>query len=146
MEKKGVSKKKNYGLELEENSIKELKKEGYQVFVERVEDCDKIENNSLDLATMFHVIEHVDDPKTVVRKVADWLKPGGIFALETPNIDSKDARKFKDAYWGGYHIPRHWNLFSKETLNMILEENGLELIETKYQTCLLYTSPSPRDS
>jgi len=134
MESKGVKKENNYGLELEDDSLKQLRKDGFQVFTERVEDCDKIKNNSLDLATMFHVIEHVDNPKAVIKKVADWLAPGGIFALETPNINSLDAKKYKDAYWGGYHIPRHWNLFTEETLNILLKESGLELVDVKYQT------------
>lgn len=134
MEERGVKKERNYGLELEDDSLKELRKDGFQVFTERVEDCDKIQNNSLDLATMFHVIEHVDDPKAVIKKVAQWLSPGGVFAIETPNIDSKDAKQFKDSYWGGYHIPRHWNLFTKETLNMLLVDSGLELVDVKYLT------------
>ena len=99
-----------------------------------MEDCTEIADGSIDLATMFHVIEHVDDPGTVARRVAKWLTPGGVFAVETPNIDSYDARKFKQAFWGGYHIPRHWNLFSPVTLAKLLSDAGLEVVATKYQT------------
>lgn len=134
MEKKGVKKSNNYGLELEDESLAELKKDGFSVYTERVEDCDKISDNSIDLATMFHVIEHVDDPNAVIAKVAKWLTPQGLFAMETPNIDSQDAERFKKAYWGGYHIPRHWNMFKAETLRMLCEKNGLEVIDIKYQT------------
>ena len=80
------------------------------------------------------LIEHVDDPATVVRRIRQWLSPGGIFALETPNLDSLDARMFKRTYWGGYHIPRHWNLFTPATISRLMQDNGMEVLATAYQT------------
>lgn len=134
MEKQGVSKKNNYGLELDEQVVKPLFDDGYQVFCDRVEDTTKIPSHSLDLITMFHVIEHVDDPGSVIARVKEWLSEDGIFAIETPNIDSFDARLFKNNYWGGYHIPRHWNLFKPSTITKLLEDNDLEVISISYQT------------
>jgi SAM-dependent methyltransferase len=104
------------------------------VYCRRVEDCNEIAENTIDLATMFHVIEHVDDPAAVVRRVASWLKPGGLFAVETPNIESLDAHTFQPTFWGGYHIPRHWNLFRPKTLKKLLEDAGMQVVKTTYQT------------
>jgi hypothetical protein len=56
------------------------------------------------------------------------------FIVETPNLDSFDARLFHDTYWGGYHIPRHWNLFRAETLRKLFEDCGLKVIQTRYGT------------
>lgn len=134
MENYGVEKAQNYGLELDPNIVKPLADEGYQVLCERVEDTDKIPARNFDLVTMFHVIEHVDDPGVVIKRVADWLSDDGIFAIETPNIDSLDKRIFEDHYWGGYHIPRHWNLFNAHTLTQLLEQNGLRVVDISYQT------------
>lgn len=134
MERKGVPRNRNYGLELDENVVKPLQKQGFAVWCERVEDCETIPKASVDLITMFHVIEHVDQPTAVIRKLADWLSPGGIVALETPNVDSLDARLFKNRYWGGYHFPRHWNLFSPPTLTRLLGDAGLTVVATLYQT------------
>ncbi len=133
-ERAGVPKDRDYGLELDEKVVAKLRAQGYVGVCERVEDCTAIPDRSLDLATMFHVIEHVDDPKAVVRRVSRWLAPGGVFAVETPNIESLDARLFGRTYWGGYHIPRHWNMFSPGTLRRLLEDAGLEVIGTRYQT------------
>jgi SAM-dependent methyltransferase len=134
MEKNGVPREKAYGLELDEAVVKTLAGAGYPVFCERVEDCTRIPEGTIDLATMFHVIEHVDDPGRVVGRVAGWLAPGGVFAVETPNLDSLDRRWFRDRYWGGYHIPRHWNLFTPATLGRLLTDHGLEVLGTSYQT------------
>lgn len=134
MEALGVPKESNYGLELDERVVAPLREQGFQAFCERVEDCQRIPEGSLDLITMFHVIEHVDDPASVVRQAARWLAPGGIFAVETPNIDSLDARLFHETYWGGYHIPRHWNLFAADTLARLFSDQGLQPVATRYQT------------
>lgn len=134
MERQGLKRENLYGLELDDRVIAPLAAEGFRAYCRRVEDCTEIADNSIDLATMFHVIEHVDDPAAVVRKVARWLKPGGVFAIETPNVQSLDARTFKPSFWGGYHIPRHWNLFRPLTLKKLLEDNGLSVVDTKYQT------------
>jgi 2-polyprenyl-3-methyl-5-hydroxy-6-metoxy-1,4-benzoquinol methylase len=134
MESEGVARATNYGLELDEAVVRPLADAGFQVFCERVEECSRIPEASIDLITMFHVIEHVDDPAAVVRKLVSWLAPGGLLALETPNIQSLDARLFGKRHWGGYHFPRHWNLFSPATLARLLRSNGLEVMTTQYQT------------
>jgi SAM-dependent methyltransferase len=134
MERNGVPRAKAYGLELDESVVKTLAGAGYPVFRERVEDCNRIPEGTIDLATMFHVIEHVDDPGRVIERVAGWLAPGGVFAIETPNLESLDRRWFQDRYWGGYHIPRHWNLFTPSTLGRLLTDHGLEVVRTSYQT------------
>jgi SAM-dependent methyltransferase len=131
----GVSRPALYGLELDQGVVDRLRDEGYPgVHCARVEDATGIPNAGVDLITMFHVIEHVDDPATVIRRVNGWLSPGGIFALETPNLDSLDARLFRKTYWGGYHIPRHWNLFTPETMSRLLVDNGMEVLAIGFQT------------
>lgn len=123
-----------YGLELSERTVDRLRESGYNAHCERVETCTAIASASIDLVTMFHVIEHVADPVAVTRKIADWLAPGGVFAMETPNLNALDARLFKSTYWGGYHIPRHWHLFRERTLSALLRGAGLEVVAVRYQT------------
>jgi 2-polyprenyl-3-methyl-5-hydroxy-6-metoxy-1,4-benzoquinol methylase len=51
-------------------------------------DTIQIEPSSLDLVTMYHVLEHMRDPGSVVRKCASWLKAGGLMVIEVPNLES----------------------------------------------------------
>lgn len=134
MNEMGVPKGRTFGLELDEKVVAPLAADGFMAYCERVEDCTRVPEGSLDLATMFHVIEHVDDPARVVSRIATWLAPGGVLAMETPNVDSYDARVFHDTYWGGYHIPRHWNLFTPGSLSKLVKGQGLEVVAIKYQT------------
>ena len=133
-EKTEIPKSKLYGIDLDKKSLESLIKEGYQVFSSRIEDCNSISKNQIDLITMFHVIEHIEDPKSILKKVKEWLSPGGIFAIETPNTESLDAKLFKSGFWGGYHIPRHWHFFKEETIKKILTSCGYEIVSVKYQT------------
>jgi hypothetical protein len=57
--------------------------------------------------------------------LAKLLAPGGILIVETPNTKSWDVKLFRRGYWGGYHIPRHWNLLSAATLKRLATELDL---------------------
>lgn len=132
MAQDGVPKSRLYGIELGASAA--LKSKGFQIFDQRVEDCTAIAPASLDLISMFHVIEHLPDPVLTLTRLRDWLAPGGLLALETPNLDSWDARLFRARWWGGYHFPRHWVLFDPKSIRTALEKAGLQVIAIHYQT------------
>ena len=135
MEHLGVPRSGLYGLELDKRVVERLRGQGYSgVSYERAEDASRFPEGGIDLVTMFHVIEHVHNPGMVVGRIRRWLSPGGVFALETPNLDSLDARLFQRTYWGGYHIPRHWNLFTPPAISRLLTDNGFAVMATIFQT------------
>lgn len=78
---------------------------------------------SFDVVTCFDVLEHVHQPREVVEKVWEWLKPDGIFYVVLPNILSWEARIFR-SYWFGLELPRHLFHFSPESLRRLLESVG----------------------
>ena len=85
-----------------------------------------IESASVDMIIAQQVIEHVPDPRKILEKAARVIKPGGILILETPNVLGLDRRLFKETYWGGYHFPRHFNLFSPEGIAHLATQCGFE--------------------
>jgi SAM-dependent methyltransferase len=70
---------------------------------------------SFDAITMSHVIEHVDDPVSLLQECRRILRAGGILIVRTPNVDSYGHRHF-GAFWRGLEPPRHLHLFSQQTL------------------------------
>jgi 2-polyprenyl-3-methyl-5-hydroxy-6-metoxy-1,4-benzoquinol methylase len=44
--------------------------------------------NSYDIITMFHVIEHLSDPLRAMQTIFSSLKPDGILVVECPNIEA----------------------------------------------------------
>lgn len=132
--RRGLPRNRIFGLELSAQTVDALRARGFEVFRRRVEECIEIPDQSIDLATMFHVIEHVANPVEVIRRIASWLKPGGLLAIETPNTSAWDARLFRKTYWGGYHIPRHWTLFDEKSIAELCARGGLEVVDVRYQT------------
>jgi 2-polyprenyl-3-methyl-5-hydroxy-6-metoxy-1,4-benzoquinol methylase len=117
------------GLEFDENAIAQCRSLGFEAFAERVEDfADRPDQQgSYDAIIMLQLIEHVDDPALLCERVHLLLKPGGVFIIETPNLAGLDYQLFKGRWWGHYHFPRHWNLFSSASLVRMLEERGFEI-------------------
>jgi SAM-dependent methyltransferase len=99
---------------------------GLMVHRSFVQDC-PVAPGSIDLALMIATIEHVDSPPEVLAAVGRLLKPGGRVVIVTDNAASPDARLFQGRHWGGYHFPRHWNLFTGATLRALAEKAGLEV-------------------
>jgi SAM-dependent methyltransferase len=84
---------------------------------------------SYDLAFMIATIEHVDNPKEVLEAVRRLLKPGGRVVIVTDNTDTFDFQLFKGRHWGGYHFPRHWNLFNPNTIRRLAQTTDMEVAE-----------------
>ncbi|MGA7228956.1 MAG: class I SAM-dependent methyltransferase [Acidimicrobiia bacterium] len=84
-------------------------------------------SDSYDFAMMIMVIEHVDDPGSLMSGAFDALKPGGRLGVVTDNIGSPDAHLGKSRHWGGFHFPRHFNLFSKRSLADLARKEGFEI-------------------
>ena len=77
---------------------------------------------------MNQLIEHLWDPRLVIRKIFSALKSNGFISIETPNISGYDRRLIGDTFWGGYYFPRHLNLFSFASLARFLEESGFIVV------------------
>lgn len=73
-----------------------------------------------------HAIEHVPDPKQVVRWISDHLVPGGVLYLETPDLKGLSGYVFKK-HWLALSIPRHFHMFSREALAACVSESDLEI-------------------
>ena len=80
--------------------------------------------SDFDVIASFHVIEHVDSPRSFIRAAADRLKPGGLLVLETPNIDSLPF-KILTSRWRQF-IPEHYFFFDPKTIARLLSDCGLK--------------------
>jgi SAM-dependent methyltransferase len=84
------------------------------------------------LVLLLNLIEHVDDPRSVLAGVHHALADGGVALVKTPNVASLDARLFRHRDWGGYHCPRHWVLFTRENLEDLAGQCGLRVRRSSY--------------
>jgi SAM-dependent methyltransferase len=113
-----------YGIEMSAESAKKAKaKSGANVFVGDILDAE-FPPEYFDVITCFDVFEHLYEPRRIMAKVVEWLKPGGIFYILVPNVDSAEARVF-GSYWHGLELPRHLFHYSPASLKFLAESAGL---------------------
>jgi 2-polyprenyl-3-methyl-5-hydroxy-6-metoxy-1,4-benzoquinol methylase len=118
---------KLYGIEMSEAVAKKAQaRSGAEVFVGDILDA-PFPSEQFDAITCFHVLEHLYHPRDVLEKVFEWLKPGGIFYVNVPNIDSAGCRIFK-SYWYALELPRHLFHFSPKSLRALIRPVGFEVV------------------
>lgn len=114
------------GLDPSRRAVDTAARAGLKVHEGTVERLD-LPASSYDMALLIATIEHVADPAGVLRSVRALLKPGGRAVVVTDNTDTLDFKLFGGRHWGGYHFPRHWNLFNPRALRRLAEKTGFEV-------------------
>jgi SAM-dependent methyltransferase len=115
---------KLHGIEISElEAARARTQAGAEVFVGDPLDA-PYSPESFDVITCFHLLEHVYQPLELLKKVREWLKPGGLLYVILPNVDAWEARIF-GSYWYGLELPRHLFHFSPTTLGQIAESGQL---------------------
>lgn len=83
---------------------------------------------SFDAVTLWHVLEHVPNPRGLLNCAADLLRPNGLLVIEVPNIASWSFAEF-GADWAALELPRHFQHFDLQTLGAMLPPGRFRNIE-----------------
>ena len=94
----------------------------YEVELARVSVAEA--SGTYEAVTMWHVLEHLEDPSTALARVASLLAPGGLLLVGVPNLDSVQARIGRDR-WFHLDLPRHRSHFTRVGIRCLLERSGL---------------------
>jgi 2-polyprenyl-3-methyl-5-hydroxy-6-metoxy-1,4-benzoquinol methylase len=86
--------------------------------------------SGFDVVASFHVIEHVNSPRSFLRAAAERLNTGGLMVIETPNIDSMPYKILKTR-WRQF-IPEHYFFFDRKTITQLLADCGLKTQDVKF--------------
>lgn len=105
---------------------------------------------TFDVVTLWHVLEHVAEPRATVERCAALLRPGGVLAIAVPNTDwdfaltkttLRAARQFALKRRPRFELPLprlvlessqeelHLTHFTLRTLSWLLDSVGLEVCE-----------------
>lgn len=93
------------------------------------DDIDKV-SGKYDVVVMYHVLEHIQEPKKYIKKIMRILTPGGRLIVRVPNIDSLEAR-LAGADWYHLDYPNHQILFSEAGLIKMFEDVGFKDIKSR---------------
>ncbi len=80
-------------------------------------------DGSLDVATMWHVLEHIPRPLPEMRRVLAALKPGGALVVEVPNGGGYDAHA-RGVDWPSLEPEVHVSQFCASSLRQLLTRAG----------------------
>jgi 2-polyprenyl-3-methyl-5-hydroxy-6-metoxy-1,4-benzoquinol methylase len=86
-----------------------------------VNEIDALENNSFDVITMWHVLEHVPNLEFQIQELKRLLKPTGTLIVAVPNFKSYDA-KYYNEFWAAYDVPIHFGISQKKPFNHFLKK------------------------
>jgi 2-polyprenyl-3-methyl-5-hydroxy-6-metoxy-1,4-benzoquinol methylase len=90
-----------------------------------------VEPGSLDAVTLWHVLEHLDDPGAALERIAGWLAPGGALLVGVPNLASLQASLGGDR-WYHLDVPRHRVHFTARGLTRLLERTRFSVVRTHH--------------
>ena len=94
--------------------------------VEFANETSELENQSFDIITMWHVLEHVPDLEKQIQELKRLLKPNGTLIVAVPNFKSFDANHYKE-FWAAYDVPIHFWHFSKTAIKLLFEKQNMKL-------------------
>lgn len=89
-----------------------------------------IKDKELDVVTMWHVMEHIQELDTMWSELYRILDDTGIAIIAVPNNRSYDAQHYKE-HWAAYDVPRHLWHFTPSTI-MRWGERHRFILERQY--------------
>jgi 2-polyprenyl-3-methyl-5-hydroxy-6-metoxy-1,4-benzoquinol methylase len=91
-----------------------------------VPNLESITLEKVNAITLWHVLEHIVDLGQTLESIHRLLEPRGTVFIAVPNYLSADAKYYKE-HWAGLDVPRHLWHFTKESMALLLKQNGFIL-------------------
>jgi SAM-dependent methyltransferase len=111
--------------------VKQLRKHGFSGAVgfdpygspEEWGDRSVLERGPFDFILLQDVLEHVEDPRQLLRQMDRLLKPGGKILVGTPNAEQINLRRPQE-YLNELHAPYHLHIYNRAGLTQLGRETG----------------------
>ena len=91
----------------------------------------ELDPGSLDVATVWHVLEHLEDPGRALDRIRSWLRPSGGLLVGVPNLASLQSQ-LGGARWYHLDAPRHRVHFTPRGVDGLLRAHGFEVVGTRH--------------
>ena len=117
-----------FGTEISESAIESVKDKNWQVKLgDFNSDMFQVE---FDVVCLIETIEHLADPESMIKKIYQKVRPGGVLFGTTPNSSSLNRRTLNES-WSILGVPEHLNIASKAGLSSLLHRNGFRKVSIK---------------
>ncbi|MEP1489004.1 MAG: class I SAM-dependent methyltransferase [Algibacter sp.] len=90
----------------------------------------KFKENSFDVITLWHVLEHLPNLEDHIKTFKKLLKPNGTLIIAVPNYKSFDAKHYKN-FWAALDVPRHLWHFNRGAISKLVGKESMNVINIK---------------
>lgn len=106
---------------------REFARHEYGLKVENEDYLSQIRDSSLDVITMWHVMEHVPDINERMATLHRLLGDEGVGFIALPNPNSYDALYY-DEFWAAWDVPRHLYHFTSDAFTYLAEKHNFRVV------------------
>lgn len=123
------------GVEINTYTANIAKANGLDVHVGFLQDA-PFAKKSFDIINLGDVLEHVNEPRTLLEKALEFLKDDGLLVISTPNTDCFWSQttlalyRFFKIPWAPATPPHHLAQFSYKNLNILLAKQGMAVLKS----------------
>lgn len=117
------------GVEISREAVKLAQKEsGMPVICAPFEEL-SLKTESFDIIHLREVLEHVRQPMVLLRRIRDWLRPGGVLYVQVPNdLAGYRSYLFKRVWW--IFPPIHLHYFTPDVLSKSLADLQFTIVSS----------------
>lgn len=117
-----------FGTEINREGYQLGRERGLKIFLGNLTNID-FGKKKFDVISLWHVLEHVEEPTILFKQISKLLKPKGILILQVPNTDSLGFR-FGQKYWFHLDSPRHLILYNPKSVAVLCHRTGFKIKRT----------------
>jgi len=116
-----------HGVEPETRLGSHYQSHGLTVF-QNLSDISTNIRGGYDIITIFHVLEHIPDPKSILDELSEMLADGGQIIVEVPNADDALLTLYNNEPFSNFtYWSCHLFLFTNTTIRAVAEKAGLKV-------------------
>lgn len=114
------------GVEVSRTACEHVRARGFEVFCGELSEA-AYPNGHFDVVTASEVLEHVADPRSLLRDIARVVRPGGLLWMTTPHGRGVSSRAL-GVGWSVVSPPEHLQLFSTRSIRALLADAGFRKV------------------
>lgn len=116
-----------FGVEISSFAARYARDSGFDVFTGTLEEANH-PAQSFDVVTLWHVLEHMEDPLGCLLETHRILKKSGLVAIELPNIGSRKFKKLREN-WDQLKPHEHLYYFTPGALTKMVKKARFKIAE-----------------
>lgn len=109
------------------SDAREFTKKEFNLDILPTDELFNIQENSFDIITLWHVLEHIHQLNKNMEQFFRLLKKDGKLIIAVPNHNSYDATHYRE-FWAAYDLPRHIWHFAPKQMQIFGKKHGFSLL------------------